>query len=146
LTEAAVHTEKELLGEIENIFLQKKSTIIFYKSGIVEIKIKDGSLIEMEDSMEQFELLKSTMPPEKHLVLTDAGQGSSITKEVREFGNSPEAAAISKAQAVIVYSLYQRILVNFLINIARRLKHGMTVKLFTDRMKAIEWLMNMKER
>lgn len=122
------------------VFDLAKATVIFRPDGITEIRLKDGVQIEIEDSHEQTALLKKHKPPGGHLVLTETGKDTTVTPQVREYANSPEATSLSKAQAIIVYNLYQRIIVNFLVNVSRSKKHGMQIKLFTDRDKAVEWL------
>jgi hypothetical protein len=121
----------------------RTSNIEFWENRIVFIKIKDNVNIEFEDAQQQFLLLKSKYNGiKKHLVLVETGNDTSISKEAREFSAKPESNEMTSAMAVIVQSLAQRIVINFIIKFTRQ--QTMKMKLFDDKQKGIDWLLTHK--
>ncbi len=49
---------------------------------------------------------------------------------------------MTMVSAVVIKSLAQRILINFMINIVQ--KQNMKMKMFEDKKKAIDWLLSLK--
>lgn len=116
------------------------STIEFWDNGIVYIKLKDNVQVELEDSKKQYHLLKSRYDGiNKHIILVETGIDTSISKEAREFGESPESNEMTKAMAVIVKSLAHRIIINFIIKFTRY--QTMKMRMFDNKQKAIDWLL-----
>jgi hypothetical protein len=119
------------------------STIDIWESGIVHIKLKDNVQVELEDSKNQFNFLKSKFNGiNKHLTLVEIGADTSISKEAREFGERPESNEITKAMAVIVKSLAHRLIINFIIKFTRH--QSIKMKMFDNKQKAIDWLLTFK--
>ncbi|MCD6020263.1 MAG: hypothetical protein K0S53_3384 [Bacteroidetes bacterium] len=119
------------------------STIQFWDNGIISIRLKDNVQVELEDSLKQYNYLKSKYDGKnKHLILVESGVYTSISKEAREFATKPESNEMTMATAVIVKSLAHRIIINFIINITNQQK--MKMRMFEDRQKAINWLLSFK--
>lgn len=116
----------------------------FWDNGIIYIKLEDNKQVELEDSIGQYELLKSKFDGvNKHMVLVDPGRYTDLSKEAREFSARPESNIMTFATAVIIRSLAQRIMINFMINF---IKHGsMKMKMFQTQEKAMEWLLSLKQ-
>ena len=76
----------------------------------------------------------------KFLILVESGETTSISKEAREFKSRPENNELAIASAVVVKSLAQRLLINFII----RLQKNKKTKMFDNKHKAIEWLLSFK--
>ena len=133
----------ETLHTVIESHSDRTSNIEFWNNNIVFIKIKDNVNIEFEDAQQQFFLLKSKYNgSNKHLVLVETGNDTSISKEAREFSAKPESNEMTSAMAVIVRSLAQRIVINFIIKFTRQ--QTMKMKLFDDKQKAIDWLLTHK--
>ena len=100
----------------------RTSTVEFWDNGIIYIKIDDKSEVELSDSKAQYEFLRSKFDGKnKHRVLVDPGKFTSLTREAREFSQRPESNEMTLATAVIIRSLAQRILINFInINFLNR--------------------------
>lgn len=124
-------------------YADRTSNVEFWDNGIVFIKIKNNITIELEDSQQQYQLLKSKYNGiNKHLVLVETGNDTSLSKDAREFGSKPESNEMTTAMAVIVKSLAQRLVLNFIIKFTHQ--QTMKMKLFDDKQKAINWLLTCK--
>ena len=121
----------------------RTSTIAFWGNGIIQIKLKDNIQIELEDSKNQYEFLKSKYNGiNKNLILIEIGNDCSISKEAREFGEKPESNEMTQAMAVVVKSLAHRIIINFIIKFTHH--QTMKMRMFDDKQKAIHWLLTFK--
>lgn len=120
-------------------------SIELWDNGIVCYKIKDHVTVELEDSMQQLDFLKSKFDGKNKIpVLVQSGRYTDITKEAREFSARPESNAMTLANAVIVKTLAHRILINFMINLTRR--QNMKMRMFTGKGEAIDWLLSLKSK
>lgn len=122
---------------------QTKSFIELFDNGIIYVKIKDNSEIDIADSIEQKIFIDSNCEANNRLILVNAGYNTSITKEAREFASTDEANKAVLATAVIVKGLAQRILINFIMSVLNRKK--LKMKLFSSKDDAILWLLNKRE-
>lgn len=127
---------------IEKSVRLRVSSFEFWDNGIVYIKIDDHAEVQLEDSKIQYEVLKSYFDGTRFRVLVDPGSYTSVTKEAREFSSLPETNAITAATAVIVKSLAQRIIMNFVINFFRG--QSTKIRMFDSKKKAVKWLLNVK--
>ncbi|MFZ5552827.1 MAG: hypothetical protein ACOZCO_06910 [Bacteroidota bacterium] len=118
--------------------------IEFWDNGIVYFRLTDDYEIDVKDSINNSEAMLQNPPVgfKKYLVLVEPGKKTTITKEAREESERSKAHALTQAMAVVSGNLPQRIIVNFIFRFFR--KKGMSVKLFSDRDKAIEWLLGFK--
>ena len=120
------------------------SSIEFWDNGIIYIKLDDNEVIELEDSIKQYEFLLSKFDGKnKHRVLVEPGRYTDISKEAREFSTKTDSNLMTLGSAVIVKTLAHRIVINFIINFTRQT--SMKMKMFDNKEKAIEWLMNLKQ-
>ena len=103
--------------------------------GIIYIKINDDVEVDVEDSKEHYEIVKRVFKGVPGYVITESGVNSTVTKEVREFVHS--LPVISKAEVIIVNSLAQRIMSNFIIKFHAP---GRKIKVFTSLDAAVEWI------
>jgi hypothetical protein len=121
----------------------RTSDVEFWDNSIVYIKIKNHVNIELEDAQQQYQLLKSKYDGiNKHLVLVETGNDTSLSKEAREFGSKPESNEMTTAMAVIVKSLAQRLIINFIIKFTHQ--QAMKMRMFDEKQKAINWLLTFK--
>lgn len=115
-------------------------SITFYNNGITELLMKDNTIIDINDSMEQEKILLEKKPPEGYLLLVVAGLNTNVTKESRDYSNKNPME--NKAMAIITRSLPQKIVVNFMITVYRKLKPKYPVKMFLKKEDGINWLLN----
>ncbi|MBL7917107.1 MAG: STAS/SEC14 domain-containing protein [Bacteroidia bacterium] len=112
-----------------------------WDNGIIYFKTDDYSETQLEDSVFQYEYLKSKFDGKNKLkILVEPGKFSTITKEAREFSTKPETNKMTMASAVVVSSLAQRLLISFIINLTQ--KQNMKMKIFETKQKALEWLLS----
>jgi hypothetical protein len=119
------------------------SLIEFWDNGITYIKIEDNAQVELKDSQNQYDYLKSKYDEtNKYRVLVETGRYTSISKEAREFATVPERNEMTMATAVIVKSLAHRLVINFIINFTKQ--QTMKMRMFDNKQKAIDWLLSLK--
>lgn len=121
----------------------EKSTWQFRSDGIVVVTIKKNVHIELQDSMAEERYLRREMArylPMKLMIIP--GEGASVSKEVRDYSNRPEAKSMIKAEAIVVNSLAHKIMANF---ITKFYKTPMPIKVFNDQDSALDWLINFDE-
>jgi hypothetical protein len=124
----------------------KNNTVLIeqWDNGIIYFKMDDYSETQLEDSIYQFNYLQSKFDGVHKLkLLSEPGKFATISKEAREFSTRPENNLATLASAVVVSSLAQRILINFIINMTQ--KQSMNMKIFDNKDKAIEWLLSIKQ-
>jgi hypothetical protein len=113
----------------------RSGTVYVRSDGIIYIKINDDVEVDVEDSKEHYEIVNRIFKGVPGYVITESGLNSTVTKEVREYVHN--LPAISKAEAIIVNSLAQRIMSNFIIKFHTP---GRNVKVFNKLELAIEWI------
>jgi len=115
----------------------KNSTYEFRSDGITIIRVKDDSMIDMEETRKEFDFMRTRSDYLPLVAIVHAGKNSNITKEVREFLNTDEARSMIKAEAIITDSLAHKILLNF---IGKLYKHPVNLKMFTSSEEGERWL------
>ena len=110
----------------------------FYDHGIIMIRLKPDASIELEDAVTEYNYIKERHEylPMKLIIIP--GDGSTASKEVRDYSNSPERRSIVNAQAYVVKSLAHKLIVNFMKTFY---KTPMKFKVFSEESEAIDWLM-----
>lgn len=114
-----------------------KATIRIIEPNILENIIHDNMTIDTNDLLEIKEINKSFTGGKPYVVLVHSGISSSITKEGRELSASEVFRQQTKAKAILIQSLSQRLLSKVYIRIN---KPRTATKIFSDREEAIEWL------
>lgn len=122
---------------------QRIATIEFWSNGITYIKIDDNTEMLLEDSVDQYKVLKSRYDGKtKYKLLVESGRFTTISPEAREFSTQKENNAMTAASAVVIKSLAHRLVINFVINFTQ--KQTMKMQMFESKEKAIEWLLGFK--
>jgi hypothetical protein len=118
-------------------FKFKKSTVSLLDEGIMHIHLLAGSEIELSDAVLIVEAMGILGGGKKYPVLIDAGEFTSIDKEVRIFSASEESNIYTIADAIAYYSMAQKLVAEFYV----RHNHPVVpTKVFSDKTKAIDWL------
>jgi hypothetical protein len=119
-------------------------TIEFWDNGIVHVTVPGDTIVDAKHIKAQYEFLKSRYDQKnKFIILVESGHDSTLTKEAREFSSLPETNAMTFATAVVVKSLAERLIINFIINITSR--QAMKIRLFDNKENAAKWLLSLKE-
>ena len=120
----------------------KKSVITLMDNGILHIHLKANAEVELSDAILIVEAMGKLGKGKKFPVLIDAGEFTSVDREVRVFSASEESNIYTIADAIAYYSLAQKLIANFYI------KHNNPVvptKAFQTKEEAISWLQTFKK-
>lgn len=119
-------------------------TVHFLDNGIVHVEVAGDSLIDTAHIKAQHDFLASRYDQKnKFCILVESGYDSTLTKEAREYSALPETNAMTLATAVVVKSLAERLIINFIINLTSR--QAMKIRLFDTREKAMKWLLSVRD-
>ncbi len=119
-------------------------TIHILDNGIVHIEVAGDSVVDVKHLRAQRAFFKARFDGKnKFSILVESGYDSTLTKEAREYTSLPESNAMTLATAVVVKSLAERIIINFIINITSR--QAMKIRLFDHKENAMRWLLSLKE-
>jgi hypothetical protein len=123
-----------------NKVVETPACIITYRTdGIVVMRIKQDVEIDLTKSRELFELLKQHVQQtgKKARVLVIPDSSATVTKEAREFAATDESSSITTAEAIIVKTIAQKLIINFTLKFYKPKRH---MKMFTQEDEAIKWL------
>ncbi len=120
-----------------NKIVLSHSTIILRDDGILELYTSDEHEYTIDCTKENVKAFGELSGGKKVPVLIIGGAFTSVTPEAREFMASEESLEYSKAEAFLVNTLAQKILIQFYIKFNRPL---VPTRIFTEKEKAIEWL------
>lgn len=115
----------------------KCATFDLIEEDILHIVLLEDSEIDLEESklMQQKSLLLTE--GKKFVALIDARAKVNVSKESREWGSSAEAQKNMVAQAILINSLANRLVGNFIIKFHKPVAK---TALFTDEASALKWL------
>jgi len=119
----------------------KHSVIILRDDGIIELYANDHHVYTIEDVKENVKAFGELTGNKKAPVLIIGGSFSSLDDQTREFMATEESLKYSKAEAFLITSLAQKILINFYIKFNKPL---VPTLVFTDKDEAIKWLLRYK--
>jgi hypothetical protein len=129
---------------VRESFEDRISYIEFWDNGITCINLKPHVNIEIDDiKTQRLFLSANSRAIQKHLILVETSIDSTISKAAREFAAEPEINSVTKAVAIMVKSLANRIIINFIIKFSR--KQTTQMKMFDNKQKAIDWLLSFKK-
>jgi len=115
----------------------RKSVVTLLDNGIIHIHLKAGCEIELSDAVLVVEAMEKIGKGKKYPVLIDAGEFTSIDKEVRVFSASEDGNLFTLADAIAYCSLAQKMMADFYINYN---KPVVPTRAFSDKAEAIKWL------
>ena len=111
------------------------------EEGILLVCLLEGAEISLEDSKLMLEISLSIKGGEKFVALVDARAEITVSKESREWSTTPEAQKNMVAQAILVNSLANRLVGNFIIKFHKPIAK---TSLFSDEQAALVWLREQK--
>lgn len=115
----------------------EKIEISWVEEGIIENYFMGEKMIEVNDVKELRNTNLEIADHKPYTVLVMAEELASFSRETRELLASKEFVGKTKAKALVINGLGQRIMANFYLHIN---KPFIKTRLFNDRNKAIEWL------
>lgn len=119
----------------------KTATISFIEDGILRIKLLENSEIDLEESKAMHKITREITKGENFVVLIDACSRVVVSRESREWGSSPEILKNTLAQAIVVDSLANKLIGNFIIQFHKPIAK---TRLFSNEPEAIAWLREQK--
>jgi hypothetical protein len=125
-------------SSIKESIRDRVSTIEFLENGIIVFRLDDHVTVSIEDAVLHMKYLRERFNGEKFRILVEPGKYTDITKEAREFSAKPENNIYTRASAVIVRSIAQRIIINFIVSFTRN--QPVNIRMFDSREKALDWL------
>jgi hypothetical protein len=126
--------------EIEKDFEKIRMTL--YENGIMSVLFKENFTVGLKDVEEVVAWVSEIANGRKFLNLMEGESNSEVDAEVRSFSASKEQNKFTIADAMVVKSISHRLLSNFYLKFN---KPVMPTRLFTDKEKAIQWLLSQKE-
>lgn len=113
------------------------SKIELRDDGILILYANENHVYSIEDTKENVEAFGKLSGNKKVPVLIVGGNFSTLAPETRAFLASEESLKYSKAEAFLLKSLAQKILINFYIKFDKPL---VPTKVFTKEEEAVKWL------
>ena len=111
------------------------------ENGILIVKVLDGSFIDLDDAIDNSLVVRQITGNKPRLKLWDLRVNWKITKEAREYLLKEDVPGRTIARAVIVKSLANKLISNFLLKFN---KSRTPLKIFLDEKEALEWLRSCK--
>lgn len=120
-----------------NVLLNTISAIKLLNETTVEINIKKDQEYELRDAIDMTKSIGILGEGAQLYYLTIYGDRTVPTKEARDYSISKIGSRFKIAEAIVVKSLSQKMVFNFMINAERP---SVRTKLFTDVQAAKDWL------
>jgi len=113
------------------------ATFSYIRPDIILVKIKEDAEIDLLQSQHNFTAILQLAQGHKYATLVDARVHASDTPESRAFSSHPDRQKPLIAMAIIVDSLPNKLIANFLIKFN---KPSSPTRLFSDPDAALNWL------
>lgn len=121
---------------------QRAATIEFYDNNLVIYKMKEKTIVELQDAIEHIDLMNKHFSGKKFRVYVESAHFGAQSKEARRYSGQPENTHTTAAVAILVNNISNMLIVNA-YNFFR-LNKQMEVKAFKDKASALKWLDNFK--
>lgn len=122
---------------MQNKIRLEKSDCFELEPGIIENVIQNEVVLDAQDIIEIKKVNKLISQGNEYGLLLVSGESSSVTKDGREASADEKNRGKNIATAMIIHSLAQKIIGNFYLKVN---KPVIPTQLFTDRIKALDWL------
>jgi len=106
-------------------------------TSILHIKMFEDAKMDLENTVEHYDLIKSLTSGKKHLVLVDATHFFSIDEKALQYAAQPETTKNRIATAYFTTHLGNRFTTNFFKTFY---KPNLPVQSFKTKQEALEWL------
>jgi hypothetical protein len=127
---------------IQKSISSKCATFTIDEKQILHIRLLENVEIDIQESKSMQELSWYITDNQQFVALIDARAKVTVTREAREWGSTPEAQKNMKAQAILVNSLANRLIGNFIIQFHKPIAK---TRLFSDEDSALIWLEEQQE-
>lgn len=123
------------LPEIE--YKSEKFRVRLIEDHILDIEVNDFEVFEIGDLLEIRTWMKRSIKEKKLFNLFEFGNGSSISRDLREYAASEEGAVKTIGTAILVNNFAQQMIIDYYLKFNKPLY---PTKAFYKRGKAIEWI------
>lgn len=130
----------DLVVEIEQDF--DKIKMILYTNGVMNVIFKQNSTVELRDAEEAINWTAEVAGDRKFVNLMEAESNTEVDAEARALSASNQQNKYTIADAIVISSQAHRILTNFYLKFNKPTK---PTKIFNNRDKALQWLLQQKE-
>ncbi len=122
--------------EIEKAF--ENITMRLYDNGLMSVLFKANRYIDLKDIQEVVDWVSKIAKGRQFVNIFEGAYNTDIAPEAREFAASANENKYTIADAILISSQAHSLVSNFYIKFNKPVK---PTKVFTDRNKAIEWLL-----
>jgi len=135
-----VHLNQRFLSMSDLRFESTNYVVSIVDSHIIQIEIRDFMELEKEDIIEMMDWIRGRNTEKKLVNLIKFGNGSTASREAREYASSPEGNKLTIGSALIVKNLAQQLIIDYYI----KFNYPMfPTRAFYKVEKAKEWLKNL---
>jgi hypothetical protein len=121
--------------------ITRTARITLERDGYIKIKMLSGSVVDVEDALDNLLVIKNLSESKRTLKLVDARGNWSITPEGKKVTQKNFTAENTIARAYIVDSYLTKMLLNFLQSFSRK---EVPEEFFNHEDEAVEWLLSHK--
>ena len=119
------------------LLITRTAEISLEKDGFIKFKFIEGAIIDAEDALDNFLVIKTLSGGKKIAKLIDLRGKWKFTKKAREASKKMTGPENTTARAYIIDSFLTKLLLNFFKNFD---KDKLPQSFFTDEQEAIDWL------
>lgn len=116
---------------------KEKYTVTYMPRHILFIEVNDFMVFKVNDLLEIRNWIQKEITESKLFNLFQFGNGSSLSRELREFAAKKEGAIRTIGTAILVRNLAQQLLIDYYLKIN---KPHYPTRAFYKKDKAIEWI------
>ena len=124
-------------AELIGYFNLDQITIEIRKDQVLYAKVKSNCQLNMDDIRQIEELMDSNYPGQQFFNLFDFPSFSNLDSEVRDWASDKSGNSRTLADAIVIYSLPQRMIANFYLKVNKPPK---PTKIFSTMEDALVWL------
>jgi hypothetical protein len=117
----------------------KTSVYSMLKPSILLVVMKEDAIVDVPEVQENYETALRMTKGKRYASLVDARAFATITTEARDYSLQPEMYEHVVGQAILITSLANRLLANFLIRFYKKNK-SVEMRIFNDYHMALHWL------
>lgn len=126
----------------ENYFKTRTANISLEKEGYIKVSILSGSVIDVEDALDNLLVIKNLSGGKKMLKLVDARGKWSMTSEAKKVSKKNFSPENTLARAYLIDSFLTKLLFNFFKSLSRP---SIPEDFFNDEKEAVDWLLSNKK-
>ena len=119
------------------VFEEENYIISIIDGYTLDIFIKDFMELQKEDIINMQSWVKVTTDEKKLMNLVRFGNGSTVTREAREYASSPEGNVLTIGSAILVKNLAQQLIIDYYIKFN---KPVYPTRVFYKKDKAVRWI------